>query len=170
MAQLITSQYIYIYIFGPFEASFFFVAKNASRCRTEHLKRENLRSLSNMRCTNFPVFGDQILHDLGPNSPLQFFLEIAFLQPSPAYPETPIFVVFFFKFLGLNEDRLKMTRNGCQKECYYLVPDLRGSFLCWDQFPSFAKFTVLPVRPPPPLFFTSLSSIPLPGPQKAPKI
>ena len=127
-------QYIYniIYMyavgreFGPLEAFFFFAKKKLPAAEPSILG------------TKFSTTRGQIL-------PFCFILEIPFLQPSPAYPETPIFVAVFFKILGLYEDSLKMTQTGSEKECYYLMPVLRGPFLCWDQIPSFAKFTVLPV-------------------------
>ena len=92
--------------------------------------------LSNMRRTKFPVLGDQIPYHLGRNALPSTFASI---------PRNPYFCRVFWKFLGLHEDSLKMARNACQKECYYVVPEPRGSFWCWDQIPSFAKFAVLPV-------------------------
>ena len=106
------------------------------------------RTLSDMTPANFPAFGDQILHDQGPNSPLLVFLKISIICPSPEFSETPIFLVcvcfLYFFDLAFFHDSLDISKSACQKECYYVVSFLRGAFLCRDQIPFFKKFTVLP--------------------------
>ena len=128
-----------------------------------------------------------------------FFVSIPILQPSSACPETPIFFSVFLKCCVLHEDSPKMARNSCQKECYYLVSEARGWFLCWDQIPLRAKFAFLPVgllkpffspetsifiafsrfseignfwraRPPPHYFYLILQSPPSKTPKSAQKI
>ena len=129
--------------------------------------------LSNMRRTKFPVFGDQIPWLMGPNSLTYFFPWNTLPSTFASIPRNPYFCRVFLKFLGLHEESPKMARNACQKECYYLVSQPRGSFLCWDQIPSCAKFAVLPVgmlkpvtSPETPIFiaFSEFSGIDVRGP------
>ena len=108
--------------------------------------------LSTMRSTKIRVFGDQIPWLAGPNSLTYFSPSNALPWTFASIPRNPYFCRVFFKFGVLHEDSPKMARNACQKECYYLVSEPGGGFLCWDQIPSCAKFAVLPVGMLKPVF------------------
>ena len=114
-----------------------FFAKNASRCRTKHFKRE------------IPVQHDPCKLSVfwGPNSPRSGakFSPLVFSRNTHhlSFART-LRNPLFFRLFGLFQDSLEISQNACQKECYYIVSFLRGAFLCRDQIPFFAKFTVLP--------------------------
>ena len=140
--------HIYIYIcavgrgFGPLEA-FFFCKKMFLATESSILSKG---ILSNMRRTKFPVFGDQIPWLMGPNSLTYFFPWNTLPSTFASIPRNPNFCRFvFWNSWAFTKKAPKWPRNACQKECYYLVSEPRGSFLCWDQIPSCAKFAVLPV-------------------------
>ena len=101
--------------------------------------------LSNMRRTKFKVFGDQIPWLVGPNSLTYFFRFTTLPSTFVSMPRNPYFCSVFLRFWVLHEDSPQMARNACQKECYYLVSEARGWFLCWDQIPLRAIFAFLPV-------------------------
>ena len=128
--------------FGPLEAFFFFFCKKCFSLQNRAFKQGNPVQ---HEAYEIPGFWGPNSLTYGTKFPDLIFPWNTLPSTFASIPRNPYFCRVFFKFLGLHEDSPKMARNACEKECYYLVSEPRGWFLCWDQIPSCAKFAVLPV-------------------------
>ena len=152
------------------------------------------RTLSNMTCANFPVFGDQILHDQGTNSPLWFswkYPSFILRQHSPK----PLFLWCFFLGGGFAKIASNFPKTVVTRSVTIQCPSCGGLFCAGTKSPlcKIHRFAVwhaetrrgyrkplfssvfcvcrncnfLTYEEPPHLFLTLFSALPPFAPQKA---